>query len=105
MKKILFALMLLCPAMVANASTPTTPGVQEINKTCPKCKGKGKIRCPKCKGQREYYARKGCDEGYWCCERCGGCGLLDTSSAVMRMRNPLGSGKVKCPTCKGKGKV
>lgn len=102
MKKILFALMLLCPAMVANASTPTTPGVQEINKTCPKCKGKGKIRCPKCKGRRYY------SQDYIDCERCGGTGISQLSSSFMRYLDNGGrgaSGKVKCPTCKGKGKV
>lgn len=97
MKKILFALMLLCPAMVANASTPTTPGVQEINKTCPKCKGKGKIRCTKCKGKgyKSLYVPSAGEIFAIGCTRCGGDNTVWTS----------GSGKMKCPTCKGKGKV
>lgn len=102
MKKLLLALMLLCPAMMVNASTPKNPSVQNIQKTCPKCKGKGKVTCPKCKGRRYY------GDNYIDCERCGGCGMPQTSSSFQRYIDNGGkgaSGKIKCPTCKGSGKV
>lgn len=64
---------------------------------CPTCKGTGTVKCSKCKGEGGYFSVE--DMWYYGCRSCGGKGR------AYRVEEPgfrQGSGKVPCPTCKGK---
>lgn len=66
---------------------------------CPTCNGTGKVRCKACGGQG-YNFRFDPAPGLYGCHACGGRGY---AYRVADASYREGSGKVTCPTCKGKG--
>lgn len=72
-------------------------------KICATCGGKGKVRCTKC-GGCGYIVINGTEIG---CTRCGGYSAGICSSAAERAAargiSVQGSGRMRCPTCGGKG--
>ena len=67
--------------------------------SCKTCKGTGTITCKSCSGYG--ILPDGPRSGYGC-KACGGKGYGNISYDEPGFK--LGSGKVKCPTCKGKKK-
>lgn len=65
---------------------------------CPTCGGSGRVTCTQCKGEGMYWATDDWMSGTTC-ERCDGMipGMGPRGMAA-------GTGKMKCPTCGGRGK-
>jgi hypothetical protein len=64
---------------------------------CPTCNSTGYVKCPKCKGTGDIFSST--IIGYFGCKTCGGKGLTERAGDQGFRK---GSGKVPCPTCKGK---
>ena len=64
---------------------------------CPTCKGTGTVKCSKCNGEGGYFSFE--DMWYYGCRSCGGNGR---SYRVEEPGFRQGSGRIPCPTCKGK---
>lgn len=64
---------------------------------CATCNSTGFVKCPKCKGEGSSFSMS--VQGIIACKTCGGKGM-STRAGSFGYR--AGSGKVTCPTCKGK---
>lgn len=84
--------------LVADSFTKDVTVILE-GKTCPRCKGTGKIKCPKCAG-RGYYGKEN-DDGIYACAKCGGrgWGYYDGWTHINWSQGRKGSGKIDCPDC------
>lgn len=75
---------------------------------CTTCNGTGKVTCSKCKGKGHWIEKDYIDADFtiifdYGCTKCGGRGCMDSVEGDFYSPFRKGSGKVTCPTCKGKG--
>ena len=69
---------------------------------CSRCGGSGRVTCTECKGEGiTFFEHDGCALGM-CCDRCDG--IEPGSEGLGPRGSSIGSGKMKCPTCGGRGK-
>ncbi len=112
MKK-LFAIVVLVLCIVAfsdfdASARPRGPrGPKARIGRCMKCGGSGRVRCSNCGGKGFTSKRELADEGWWTqyygCRRCGGYGHR-TSEGYIGENLHKGSGKMRCPSCHGRGR-